>query len=305
MTTPLTVPVVAVGVCGSDRQRRQAGYQVASLGHELVGRRPTDGALVAIRPLSPCRTCAACKRGWTEQCPNDVSIGRHDTGRGGFSGHVQGNADQLYPLPIGVSAILATLADPLACVLHAVHGIDLVDANVLVIGDGPMAAIAAVHMRQTAGQVTIAVKSSDRGERIRELADQVATAEQLAANQYDVVLEAVGGTNSEAISTAVTAVAPLGRVVALGVYPANRPAVLPLRELLEKESTLRGSKAYRHSDDRDDFAAALQLLSARSRDFAPIIAATPTWSPDDPRPAMLDYTSGLKIVYLNTEDEIQ
>jgi threonine dehydrogenase-like Zn-dependent dehydrogenase len=99
--------------------------------------------------------------------------------------------------------------------------------------------------------------------------------------------------------TAVEAVAPLGQVVALGVYSPRATADLPVRKLLEKESRLRGSKAYRVHQDRDDFATALDLLATRATDFASIITSTPTWSPGDPQPPALDRRRPLKTVYLS------
>jgi threonine dehydrogenase-like Zn-dependent dehydrogenase len=300
MTTSAAIPVVAVGVCGSDVQRYRNGFAVSSLGHELVGRRPTDGVLVAIRPLSPCRTCAVCRRGWTEQCADDTGIGRRDNGEGGFSGQVRVRADQLYPLPARLSATVATLADPLACLMHALRGTGISDADVLVIGDGPMAAIACVYARRRgARQVTVAVKEADRIERFSDFGDRVVTAGDLLADHYDVVVESVGGASSEPILTAVTAVAPLGQIVALGVYRPDATAELPVRGLLEKESTLRGSKAYRVSDSHDDFATALALLATAPDAFASVITSTSTWSPDDPQPSVFERRHVLKTVYMN------
>jgi L-iditol 2-dehydrogenase len=297
--TAMAVPVIAVGVCGSDIQRLRDGFALASLGHELVGLHPADGTVVAIRPLSPCRSCDACRKGWTEQCPQDASIGRHDTRAGGFSGMVSAQPDQLYPLPGGLSTVMATLADPLACVLHALHGVELAGADVLVIGDGPMAALAAVHARRrSAALVTVAVKDASRIERMTAFCDRAVTAHDLPANRYDVVLESVGGVGSEPILIAVTAVAPLGQVVAIGVYRPQATADLPVRRLLEKESTLRGSKAYRVNDRRDDFATALELLTTQTRDFASIITATPTWTPGDPQSPALEPRHPLKTVYV-------
>src|SRR5262249_9777297 len=86
------------------------------------------------------------------------------------------------------------------------------------------------------------------------------------------------------ILTAILAVAPLGQVVALGVYRPDLTAVIPVRTLLEKESTLRGSKAYRVSAERDDFAAALEHLAICRDAYSPIITRTPPWSPDGTHP---------------------
>lgn len=300
VTTVDLMEVVAAGVCGSDVQRLRAGFDVRSLGHELVGRKPGDRALFAIRPLRPCGDCAACARGRTEHCASDTSIGRLDTREGGFSGRVSASAGQLYPLPADLAPHIATLADPLACVLHALHGIRLDGLDVLVIGDGPMAALAAVHVRHHAAhQVTLAVKDASRAGRLSGFGDRVVTAEDLKPDHYDVVVESAGGISSEPILTAVTAVAPLGQVVALGVYPPHVTAGFSVRALLEKESTLRGSKAYRVNDDRDDFAAALEILALDQGAYAPIVTSTPSWSPDGPQLPVLERRNhGLKIVYM-------
>ena len=297
--------VMAVGVCGSDIHRLRSGFDVRSLGHELVGRRPGDGTLAAIRPLNPCRVCPACRRGWTEQCASDVSIGRLDTGQGGFIGRVHAQPGQLYPIPGCLPAIVATLADPLACIIHAFHGTSLDGKDLLIIGDGPMAAIAAVYARQHAARVSIAVKNGTRASRVSSFADQVVTVEELPVTHYDVVLEAVGGISSAPILTAILAVAPLGQVVALGVYRPDLAAVIPVRTLLEKESTLRGSKAYRVSAERDDFATALEHLATCRDAYSPIITCTPPWSPDDPQPPELERRNGtLKTVYVRVPAEL-
>lgn len=260
--------VMAVGVCGSDIHRLRSGFDVRSLGHELVGRRPGDGTLAAIRPLNPCRVCPACRRGWTEQCASDVSIGRLDTGQGGFSGRIHAQPGQLYPLPAYLPIPVATLADPLACIVHALDGMSLDGKTVLIIGDGSMGAIAAVYARLCAARVSIAVKDAT-------------------------------GISSAPILTAILAVAPLGQVVALGVYCPDLAAVIPVRTLLEKESTLRGSKAYRVSAERDDFATALEHLATSRDAYSPIITCTPPWSPDDTQPPELERRNGtLKTVYV-------
>jgi threonine dehydrogenase-like Zn-dependent dehydrogenase len=118
---------------------------------------------------------------------------------------------------------------------------------------------------------------------------------------YDVVLEAAGGTSSEAILSAVAAVAPLGHVVCLGVYVPRVAAALPVRRVLEKECTLRGSKAYRFGRDRDDFATALSLLAGDPSTFIPVISAVRPWptGPDD-----VSRTSGLKVVFVRSPSDM-
>jgi hypothetical protein len=89
-------------------------------------------------------------------------------------------------------------------------------------------------------------------------------------------------------------------VVALGVYRHDLAAVIPVRTHLEKESTLRGSKAYCVNDERDDDSAtAPDLLVNSHGSYAPVITCTPSWSPDDPQPPELQRRNGaLKTVYV-------
>jgi L-idonate 5-dehydrogenase len=293
------IEIVAAGVCGSDIQRMRAGFSVKSLGHELVGRRPGGSGLLAVRPLNPCRFCSACVNGWTEQCLSDASIGRFDTGDGGFSGTVMAAPTQLYPVPEHIPTPVATLADPLACVLHALAGIELQGNQVLVIGDGPMAALAAIFARSSGAEVSVAVKGADRIDRLSGLGCATVVVGELTDGRYPVVVEAVGGSNGEPVSRAVAAVAALGRVVCLGVYPSDVTASLPVRDLLEKECTLRGSKAYRVNDDLDDFAHALALLSDNPGLYSPIITSTRRWSPADRQPPSLERQGALKVVFIN------
>ena len=51
--------------------------------------------------------------------------------------------------------------------------------DLLIIGDGPMAVIAAVYARQHAARVSIAVKNGSRASRISSFADHVVTVEDL------------------------------------------------------------------------------------------------------------------------------
>ncbi|WP_327110498.1 zinc-binding dehydrogenase [Nocardia sp. NBC_01730] len=192
---------------------------------------------------------------------------------------------------------MATLADPLACVLHALRPVNL-DGEVLIIGDGPMAALAAVRSRQVDAQrVTVAVKHPDRIGKLAGFADEVVASADLAADRYDVVVETVGGISSEPILTAVTAVAPLGQVVALGVYHAQATADLSVRRFLEKEATLHGSKAYRITEEIDDFADALDLLAHHPGDFLPVITEVETLPTEVPQSFASERAHTLKVVY--------
>jgi hypothetical protein len=68
-TTAIDQARIVVEVLAGRSHRLRSGFDVRSLGHELVGRRPDDGTLAAIRPLNPCRVCPACPRDGPSSVP--------------------------------------------------------------------------------------------------------------------------------------------------------------------------------------------------------------------------------------------
>lgn len=296
VTQTVELPVVAAGICGTDAQRYRAGFPMRSLGHEVVVE-SADGDLHAVRPLRPCATCLWCRRGASEQCTGDRGMGRDPAAAGGFSGRVQVTEGQLYSLPANVPARLAVLADPLACVLHALRSLVLPGRSALVVGDGPMAALSAIVLRQRGATDTIiAMKSRARVGRLIPFALTAVPENKVASDTYDVVVECVGGDDTGPLRTAVSAVAPLGDIVCLGVYPPRLTSGLPIRVLLEKEATLQGSKAYRATDSDDDFREALALLSQKLTSFAGVVTTILPLADEERMTAELIRRSGLKTV---------
>jgi threonine dehydrogenase-like Zn-dependent dehydrogenase len=284
--------VLAVGICGTDRQRYRSGYAVDSLGHEAVVE--AGGRRYAMRPLRPCHACQACRAGASQHCHDGQALGRQDDRHGALAGQVVAHRDQLHPLPDDMQTPLGVLADPLACLIHACA--QTRPATALVLGDGPMAALAAIHLRLSGvGCTTVGVKSSDRVGRLRAFADQVLAVAEVETGAYDMIVECVGGTNSAPLHTAINAVRPRGRVVCLGVYPVDLPAAFPIRTLLEKEATLVGSKAY-PVGPANNFGAAVALLGRYTSLFQAVITATVPLGDRDQIRGALEHGSGLKTV---------
>jgi L-iditol 2-dehydrogenase len=136
----ILVKVDAVGLCGSDLRTLKFGHRKVTppfiLGHEISGTIQATGALVdprwapgmrlALAPVVYCGTCHFCRRGQFELCQNYREIGQ--TWSGGLpitSPPARGSAARGHPpIPQGLDAIPAALAEPLAACLHA---LDLVD----------------------------------------------------------------------------------------------------------------------------------------------------------------------------------
>lgn len=134
--------VDAVGLCGSDLRTLKFGHRKVTppyvLGHEISGTIQVSGALVdprwspgmrlALAPVVYCGTCHFCRRGQFELCQHYREIGQ--TWPGGFADYIVLPQDALQhgiinPIPPGLDAVPAALAEPLAACLHAIDLVDL------------------------------------------------------------------------------------------------------------------------------------------------------------------------------------
>jgi NADPH2:quinone reductase len=146
------VQVSACGVCMTDYHMYRGSFAVETpvvLGHESAGTivevgdrvarfEPSDR--VAMNPIVPCNECSACKRGETNLCENNTSIGGagEKVVDGAFAEFVTvpaTNVEEVGDLPFGTAA----LAEPLGCCVHGVRrsGIEHGD-SVALIGAGPI-----------------------------------------------------------------------------------------------------------------------------------------------------------------------
>ncbi|MBI5516977.1 MAG: 6-hydroxycyclohex-1-ene-1-carbonyl-CoA dehydrogenase [Deltaproteobacteria bacterium] len=97
-----TVEVLGCGVCHTDIGYLYEGVPTAwkgpiVLGHEVVGRLVSTGALVVVPSVSPCGDCRSCLRGRPTACRASKMPGNHHDG--GFATHVNVPARWLCPVP--------------------------------------------------------------------------------------------------------------------------------------------------------------------------------------------------------------
>ncbi len=142
------VAVAHTGFCGSDHALIKTGGLADGtiLGHEVSGRVVACGETVAgvaigqrviIRP-SACGTCRDCRGQRPYFCQNGRrSIGIGDM-PGGFAAYVRVLPAMLIPVPDGVDACNAALAEAHAAALHAIHCVGRRRGSALVVGGGPI-----------------------------------------------------------------------------------------------------------------------------------------------------------------------
>ena len=219
------VQVMASGICSSDIARvfTKGTYHFPTIpGHEFSGivsevgsEKDTSliGKKVGIFPLIPCRQCDQCKQSKYEMCKNYDYVGsRRD---GGFAEYVAVPVWNLIVLDERVSLISAAMLEPLSVALHAVKRSNLKSNDTVgIVGTG-MIGIGAGQWAKNMGASFVSVIG--RGEEKREMIEHCGlhyVSKFQDADEYDVVVEAVGSMESIAMSIELTK--PGGTIVLMG-----------------------------------------------------------------------------------------
>ncbi|HWC81770.1 MAG TPA: alcohol dehydrogenase catalytic domain-containing protein [Pseudonocardiaceae bacterium] len=251
------------GICGSDLHYWRDGAVGASvlrapmiLGHEVVGTvlsTPDDAAVgtrVVPHPATTCGRCEWCQAGQRNLCADLRYLGsaaRFPHTDGGFATRIVVPADRLIPVPAGVAARRAVLAEPAGVAWHAVNrasavGARLAGARVLVVGAGPIGLlVTAVLRHRGAREITVL----DTRARPLRVAGQVGADRGLPAAEAsglgafaDIAFESSG--TPAGLATALHGVRPGGTVVAVGQQPGGDLA-LPAWLFVTHELTVTGS----------------------------------------------------------------
>jgi (R,R)-butanediol dehydrogenase / meso-butanediol dehydrogenase / diacetyl reductase len=279
----VAVDVAYCGICGSDVHFRDnpalfpagtvPGHEfsgsIAALGEGVAGW--SEGDRVSVLPFAQCGECAACLAGTEQVCgtaiANGVGLG---TGRpGGYAERVVVDARMLFALPDAVDDQAGTLVEPTAVAVHALtRARPLPGERFAVIGAGPIGVLAALVARAQGVEVVLVSRNPGRARGAEHLGLRTLTpGDALAAFAGDppaAVLECAGSVSAAAL--ALELVAPLGRVVIVGIAPA--PLELHPLPLVFKEVDVRGSFIYR----RADFQKAINLLAAGDIPSAALIS---------------------------------
>lgn len=305
----ISVRVGASGLCGTDIHIVDGEYpdarQRVILGHEFAGTivdvgpgvvHLAPGERVAIDPNIPCGSCSSCHAGRPHLCERPDAIGsRRD---GGLAEFIVTPAIQAHRVPNGLPLVAASLAEPLACVLHAVDRANLYPgATALVIGAGPIGLLTASVVK-AAGATTVFVSEQDphRRERIHAFGVEPLTPEVVPPGEFDVVLECAGSV--AAMRAALSAVRAGGTVAWVGVAAPQAELTLRPYDLFRRELTIVGSYTNPFTMDR-----ALALLASGHINWEAIITHRYPLRQLDEAWATHRASAGLKVCVLPTEAE--
>ena len=260
----------AVGICGSDMHayhghdpRRKPGLV---LGHEFCGTvvesaspAYTKGTRVTGNPLITCGTCDYCVQGRNNLCENRTMVGM--TRPGAFAEWMSIPAASLIDMPQDMPAVHATVTEPAATALHAIHlsmrvlARAVQECRTLVIGGGAIGMLSALLLKSYGcHDVTVAEVNPLRRTQLAKHAG-VATydpiEQQAADNSFHYVIDAVGSKLTR--PAALAAVKAGGVVMHIGLQ--DWASEIDMRRLTLAEITLLGTYTYTTADLRATVAA--------------------------------------------------
>jgi L-iditol 2-dehydrogenase len=265
------VKIEHVGVCGSDlhyyEHGRIGGYIVDPpfvLGHEAAGvvvetgRAVTHlriGDRVALEPGKTCGTCAFCRSGRYNLCP-DVIFFATPPVDGVFQEYVAHAAALCFPLPAAVDTLSGALIEPLAVGLHAARqGGAQMGQTAVVFGAGCIGLVTLLSLRAMGlGGVTVVDVLPNRLAKARELG-AAATVDASGQDAAAVLRDLTGGcgfdlaietSGSERAAAQAIQTAQKGATVVLVGYSRSGEMSLPMSQALDKELTFKTVFRYRH-----------------------------------------------------------
>ncbi len=213
---------------GADVQGLEAGEKVSGEGHLVCGH------------------CRNCRAGHRHLCINTKGIGVNRPGC--FAEYLALPAENVFPIPHGVTDDEASILDPLGNAVHTALSFDLVGEDVLITGAGPIGIMAAA-IAQHVGARHVVI--TDLNEYRLELARKVGVANAVDVRTakladvmrklhmtegFDVGLEMSG--SPAAFNDMLGALKMGAKVALLGILPQS--TTIPWNQVIFKAFTLKG-----------------------------------------------------------------
>jgi threonine dehydrogenase-like Zn-dependent dehydrogenase len=280
----VVIRIAANGLCGSDLRAFTTPPQMAYdtgviVGHEFSGtvaevgsevRSVSEGDRVVAIPNINCQVCWYCRSGHTNLCENFVHIGSMRDG--GAAEYCVVPERMVLEIPPSVDDDLATLAEPLACVLNGTRTAAAQPGDtVLILGGGPIGLLYLLLMKAAGAHVIVSEPAPHRAHAATDfgadvvidpaeapLAEAIA---ELTPRGVDIAVDSVG----MLLSDAVASVRKGGRVLVFGLNDRAR-AELGEADLSYRELSIEGVYIAKGT-----FPLALTLLDRNELGFERLI----------------------------------
>jgi threonine 3-dehydrogenase len=198
---------------------------IAALGKNVKGH--TVGERVSGEGHIVCGHCRNCKAGHRHLCINTKGVGVNRPGC--FAEYLAIPAENVFPLPEGVSDDQAAILDPLGNAVHTALSFDLIGEDVLITGAGPIGIMAGAISNHVGARHTVITDVNDyRMELARKLGIKTVVdsrkeklpdvMKKLGMTEgFDVGLEMSG--NSQAFNDMIANVKMGAKIALLGILP--------------------------------------------------------------------------------------
>lgn len=245
------VKITSSSICGSDLHMIREGWAEGRvLGHEFAGI-TDDGTPVTVEPNLGCGRCVHCRDGYRSHCdegPQFVGVSLD----GGMAEYAVVPATALFTLPTGIDLSIASLMEPLAVAAHGLNRARVAESDrVLIVGAGPIGLASAAVL----GGRGICFDVTARYEHQKLAAERLGGGLD-SSGEYDVVVDAVGSTDS--ISESIARCKPMGRIAFVGTLWT--PATLDLA-FCAREVELIAASTYQAGHCDGEFNEAGKLLA--------------------------------------------
>ena len=263
------VRVTTAGICNTDLEivRGYMDYR-GVLGHEFVGVVETcdDEGLVGRRVVGEinavCGQCPTCLAGSPTHCPERTTLGiwKRD---GAFAEYLTLPAENLHPVPDGVSDDEAVFVEPLAAALEILEQVHVRPTDrVVVLGDGKLGLLVAQVLSLTGCHLTALGRHRSKLSILDKAGIETRLSDEGLDIKADVVVDCTGHPNGFDLARAM--VKPRGRLVMKSTFHGD--LALNISSLVVDEVTLVGSRC-------GPFAPALRLLERGLVDVRSLIHA--------------------------------
>ena len=281
----VVIRIAANGLCGSDLRALavppEMVYETGVIvGHEFSGTvveggRETGiptGSKVIVHPNIWCQTCWYCRSGYTNLCDRFVHIGSMRDG--GAAEYCVVPERMVYQIADALPLDLATLTEPLACVLNGTERARVHPGeSVLILGAGPIGLLYLLLLKAAgAHPVIVSEPSPVRGRWAAELGADVVLDPREAdigrsvrdlthGRGADVAIDSVGAV----LSDAVASVRKAGRVLVFGLNEQSHVTLRPA-DIAYGEVSIEGIYIARGT-----FPLAIDLLTQNTLGFDRLI----------------------------------
>jgi len=282
-----------VGICGSDMHYYETGrigdFIVEPpfvLGHECAGTVVELGAevkhlkvgdRVALEPGTTCKTCAYCRQGNYNLCPDVVFFATPPVD-GVFQEYVAHEAAMCFKLPDHVSTMEGALIEPLAIGFHAAsQGGAKVGQSAVVFGAGCIGLVSMLALRAYGvTQIFVVDSMENRLQKAKELGadvvinftkeDTTKKIKELCEKGIDLVIDASGA--PAALRCAIDVCRKAATIVLVG-YSPNDETNFPMNAAINKELRFESVFRYRHI-----YPIAIQAVSAGTVNIKNLVSHT-------------------------------